>query len=169
MKHVVILLAALVLVLGANLATGVPYPPAETQLIGALDINGERLTLDADGDSYIVEAADDRIDLYLGDTLKIRADSSFIIVKTRIYNSDGPLNLGDLGSTSHAYGAGATLIGDELEVNGVVSLDGIQADLGATCTTGQLAFDTGGATQELCYCQTTNTWMCAAFAAGPVD
>lgn len=31
MKYVVILLAALVLVLGANLATGVPYPPAEVE------------------------------------------------------------------------------------------------------------------------------------------
>jgi len=38
-----------------------------------------------------------------------------------------------------------------------------------SCTTGQLRLDTGGDTVELCYCQTTNTWLCAAMTAGPTD
>ncbi len=44
-----------------------------------------------------------------------------------------------------------------------------QADLTSTCTLGSLSLDTGGAVMELCYCQATNTWKCAAMTAGPAD
>jgi hypothetical protein len=44
-----------------------------------------------------------------------------------------------------------------------------QADLGTTCTLGEWAYDTGGAADELCYCQATDTWMCVTAAAGPAD
>ena len=44
-----------------------------------------------------------------------------------------------------------------------------QSDVGATCTLGDWAYDTGGVTDELCYCQATNTWMCTTVLAGPTD
>jgi len=43
------------------------------------------------------------------------------------------------------------------------------ADIGATCTLGDVGIDTGGVTTELCYCAATNTWKCVALAAGPAD
>ncbi len=45
----------------------------------------------------------------------------------------------------------------------------VQEDIGATCTTGSMGYDTGGSIDELCYCQATNTWMCTAVTAGPAD
>ena len=56
-----------------------------------------------------------------------------------------------------------------LDSGGVEILVLEQADLTATCTLGMLKYDTGGAIDELCYCQATDTWMCAAVAAGPSD
>lgn len=44
-----------------------------------------------------------------------------------------------------------------------------QADCAATCTTNELCYDTGGGTDELCICQTTDTWMCVSLASGQTD
>lgn len=66
-------------------------------------------------------------------------------------------------------GAGTGAVGS---VAGFFSARGyvlVQEDIGATCTTGSMGFDTAGATKELCYCQATNTWFCAAVTAGPAD
>lgn len=77
--------------------------------------------------------------------------------------------IGGAATTSHSAAAGDVVTYDMLEVNGELKLDGVQEDIGATCTTGDTAIDTGGATVELCYCTTTDTWYCAAMSAGPAD
>jgi hypothetical protein len=58
-----------------------------------------------------------------------------------------------------------------IDSGGVERLTLEQADVGATCATGEIKYDTGGATRELCYCHTTNTWTCfsADTAAGPTN
>jgi hypothetical protein len=42
-------------------------------------------------------------------------------------------------------------------------------DLTASCVTGQWGYDTGGVTDEICFCAATNTWFCDAVTAGPAD
>lgn len=59
--------------------------------------------------------------------------------------------------------------GTTVDYNDVNILELVQEDVGATCTLGQIRFDTGGGTKELCYCEAENTWVCAALAAGPTD
>lgn len=58
---------------------------------------------------------------------------------------------------------------DSVNYRDVNILELTQADLTSTCTAGQLKYDTGGATNELCYCKATNTWFCTAMAAGPTN
>ena len=52
-----------------------------------------------------------------------------------------------------------------------VTMPGIVQDVGATCSTGQVAYDTGGAADEICICHTTNTWGCVTVTttSGPTD
>ena len=59
--------------------------------------------------------------------------------------------------------------GSTIDYNDVNILELPQADLGSTCTLGQISLDTGGAAKELCYCQATNTWLCSTMSAGPTD
>jgi hypothetical protein len=54
-------------------------------------------------------------------------------------------------------------------INNVNIFELTQEDVGSTCTLGQIRYDTGGATDELCICQATDTWMCVALASGPAD
>lgn len=72
-------------------------------------------------------------------------------------------NVGDIDVDS--VSADGTTV-DYMDVN---ALELTQEDVGATCALGAIRLDTGGATKELCYCQATNTWLCAALAAGPTD
>ena len=54
--------------------------------------------------------------------------------------------------------------------NDVNVLELTQSDLATgSCTLGQLRYDTGGSLDELCYCQATNSWLCATLTAGPAD
>jgi hypothetical protein len=109
--------------------------------------------------------------------------------KTSVYTgattTDG--DTGDVEIYTGAAGAGAADAGDILLVtNGApgVGTTGLQilgstgtvnlallaqGDAPATCSVGNVFFDTAGATMELCYCQAANTWKCAAMAAGPAD
>ncbi len=78
--------------------------------------------------------------------------------------SDGNItNVGDIGVDS------ISADGTTVDYNDVNILELVQEDVGATCTLGQIRFDTGGGTKELCYCEAENTWVCAALAAGPTD
>jgi hypothetical protein len=86
-----------------------------------------------------------------------------------IVSSSGPVELGGHVASTHGLGADDIIAVDAVEIDGEVHLDGIQRDVGATCVTGEFAVDTGGATTELCYCTTTDTWYCAALGAGPTD
>lgn len=70
--------------------------------------------------------------------------------------------------SSGVLGVGTTAAG----VAGMISARGyviVQADLTASCTVGWVGYDTGGITDELCYCQATDTWMCTTVVAGPID
>lgn len=78
--------------------------------------------------------------------------------------SDGNItNVGDIDVDS------ISADGTTVDYNDVNILELVQEDVGATCTLGQIRFDTGGGTKELCYCEAENTWVCAALAAGPTD
>lgn len=47
-----------------------------------------------------------------------------------------------------------------IDYNDVNKFELKQEDLGATCIANQIRFDTGGATQELCFCTAANNWAC---------
>jgi hypothetical protein len=88
------------------------------------------------------------------------------------FSSTTSLNSGDTGISSLDGGIIAIGNSGDNDFSGGVKLTSlvlIQADVGATCTTGNISYDTGGVTDELCYCQATNTWMCTAVTAGPLD
>jgi len=59
--------------------------------------------------------------------------------------------------------------GTTVDYNDVNIIELAQEDVGATCDKDMVRIDTGGATVELCVCTATNTWKCAALAAGPAD
>ena len=63
------------------------------------------------------------------------------------------------------------VVEDLSRFGGPLRFDGISQDVGATCTTGDFAYDTGGATDELCFCASTDTWSCwsATTTSGPTD
>lgn len=76
------------------------------------------------------------------------------------------------GSDMQGVGAGGVRMFEGTVAGGVTTVmytNFPQSDVGATCTLGQIAYDTGGVADEICFCQATNTWMCATVAAGPVD
>lgn len=70
--------------------------------------------------------------------------------------------------TTGTFGAGAATF-TALSTSAVTKFQLTQADLTSTCTLGDLKLDTGGSTKELCYCSATDTWLCTAMTAGPVD
>lgn len=71
----------------------------------------------------------------------------------------------DLVVTDDATVTGLLTVTEGLTLSTIPS-----ADLGATCTAGQLRIDTA-TTKELCYCFSTNVWYCwsATTATGPSD
>jgi len=95
---------------------------------------------------------------------------------------------GACGTPATATAAGDLYVEDALEVDGATDLDGtlsvagattltdmdtaviLQGDAPATCTLGQWFLDTA-TTNELCYCQATDTFYCISFTtvSGPTD
>lgn len=79
-------------------------------------------------------------------------------------NEDNDIaNVGDINVDS------VSADGTSVDYEDVNILELTQEDVGATCTLGQVRLDTGGATVELCYCQATDTWLCADMTSGPTD
>ncbi len=71
------------------------------------------------------------------------------------------------GDTINIIGGG--MVGLSVGAAGIIQHVLQQGDLTATCTLGMFQYDTGGITDEICYCQATNTWFCTAVTAGPLD
>lgn len=139
-----------------------------------------------DADSGIYETADDTIAMgfatarkWLFNSNRIESDQgNGAAILNEISTTTNPTLIPRNGDLTMGYGGGST--GPSLIVSGAevvraeaaaFYLFAIQKDVGATCTTGELAYDTGGATDELCFCQTTDTWTCwsATTTAGPTD
>lgn len=114
------------------------------------------------------------------DASNIHVDTSFQYAGTQdaeywtypFYSFAGDTDTGLTRAGANVWGLDAggtiTMTGNASGIN-FIKLR--QADLTSTCTQGDLALDTGGATAELCYCQGTNTWYCAAITdtTGPAD
>jgi len=76
------------------------------------------------------------------------------------------------GSTGDVCTGGSLTVDSSTTLSGGVVMSGISADLVAgACTAGTMAWDTGGATVELCYCNTINNWECftPTTTNGPAD
>ena len=104
-----------------------------------------------------------------------------IYATTRFYTENGsanPVAYGMGSSGTGWYSAGTsipTLMAGDVQMQQFDWTKGLtfqliqQIDVGATCALGDIAYDTGGATDELCYCQATNTWRCVTLSVGPAD
>lgn len=131
---------------------------AQAQLVGKERINkdlwlldgkkiefgqNQAVSLTSDGTSLVVEGGSITTDALEVETLEATTSVSSV-------------TFSDAGTSGVSY-------------NDVNILELRQADLTSTCTLGQIAVDTGGATVELCYCKATDTWFCASIASGPTN
>ena len=128
------------------------------------------LSLYTGAQSNAGDYASGKVSVYTGATT---TDGNTGLVE--IYTGAAGAGAADAGNitlaTNGAPGVGTTGL-QILGATGKVDVLAVtQGDLGATCTLGQIAIDTGGATKELCLCQATDTWYCAAITdtTGPAD
>lgn len=86
-----------------------------------------------DLDTGIARPGNDTLYLCAGGSYKISIDTGYIdfnpnliaiTCRTRLYNNNDALNLGDSASTGHGLGIGDIICGDKLEVDGDCYLDG---------------------------------------------
>ena len=138
----------------------------------SLDMNGEDILLDADGNSYFENGTDDAPHIYLNGAIEYSFGvSAFNIRANALYLSgNGSEQITGVASTSVELQTGSNTSW-KTNTTGMDLFDLNAADLASTCTTAQIRIDTGGAVAELCYCQTTDTWYCIAFTdiTGPAD
>jgi hypothetical protein len=85
--------------------------------------------------------------------------SSTTGVNTVLYN----------GMTLKAHQLNSDTGAANLQIYNVDEIQLPQVDVGVNCNQNQIAFDTGGATPEICFCSAPNTWRCVVTTAGPTD
>lgn len=87
-----------------------------------------------------------------------------------IYSTNTALEIGGAHTPSAEDGTNDVSFNDSIEVNGATYLEGSVGNLAATCTVGEVGFDTAGVTLEICFCHATDIWACVAAATGgPAD
>ena len=163
---------------GGTLNIGTIGFTEDSGAVALVDMPVSSTPVDGTEESYAFQ-----IDAETVATIKASSDGTggidelqLIVAPTVGNNASFPsLAFGD-GDTGFYEGVDDTLMfsssgGDEVSItsSGVNLFTLIQEDVGATCTLGQLRYDTGGATDELCYCQATDTWMCTALTVGVTD
>ena len=104
---------------GAGLADGGSPTFNGLTMDGGINLDGQRLNLDADRDSYTYALTDDVIRLVVGGTTRLTygADNVNVGSNVRIYNGAEALNLGAAATTSHGLTTGDVLVGGKLEVD----------------------------------------------------
>lgn len=107
------------------------------------------------------------VTVYSGDTTT-DGDTGDVILRTGVAGA-GAADAGDIKLQTHGTVNGITVLG----ATGAVHIFNLPiADLGVgSCTLGQISWDSGGATKELCLCDATNNWECftPTTTNGPAD
>lgn len=106
-----------------------------TALNADINLNGQKLAIDTDKDTYLVENADDVVDFYIGGSLKVQSSSG-----SMSYQSGFPITMGDLiefsgmtapGSANRNIIYAENLTNDELVLNSGTS-GAIRFDINGT-------------------------------------
>ena len=100
---------------------------------GNIDLDGNRLTFDNDVDTFLQGLGDDDVVFFIGGSQKMEFTFTEITIQERIgmrglvadqfISSNSILRLGTSVASSHGFGNGAVIAGDELEVDGILAID----------------------------------------------
>lgn len=157
-KLVLIGLLTFVGIIGSLVAQ--PLSPSNYGMLlpfGPYDLNGSRLTLDLDADSYIQNSTDDTISFFTsgGNRVNITSASTQFLHDVRVENAStirdafGVLEMGG-ACTATVAGTADTCFGTDVEVQGFLVIKKLAADPCGTDPEGSIFYNTTA--DILCLC-----------------